>query len=531
MRLLSVKKIFLLVFCLIFFLGIATRAYAKDKKIFLEKDYEQMEKKLVYKISVDTFGDIYNKESKFGLKSVFLHSQQKKGDVESEKKYQEKLKSFIKDHDIYKGKTLLESEKKIVFIYKNLIVKNIYNVFYDDKIYYYKTFYKDFVVDRINKMFEEHFFDNYGKNILKNYLVDFKLTKNDEDDNKKYDEKYDYKKYLAKDSLGINWIEKYKEKYLFEEYIEKYIEEGYCKSLLNIYLICNINDIIKDKTFYNVGVFCVRYNDKNKKNIFNLIKDLLNENTSLYEISNIMRGYSYNRNIEKNLECLKDSENNDYLWKFFSKNRKGTFARIFDGTALGNVVDEYKEHYNIKSDIPNHFINDEENIEAYFALKEVKSADKSFYKFKWISQSQNDSLCSLLNEWHLFNLNVGNFDVNYIEKNNNSVFLKNNSLSEQKVIFDSGDSFYIIKLENLLDKGKIYKIDGSVDSNKFVKEVLNFNSSYRAKLAESLINENKKNIENKVFGYFIKKNIDNGNVKILNDSFKEFLKRKYSIKI
>ena len=528
MRLSSVKKIFL-VFCLIFFFGIATRIYAKDKKIFLEKDYEQTEKKLVYKISVDTFGDIYNKESKFGLKSVFLHSQ-KDGDEKNEKEYQEKLKSFIEDHDIYKGKNLLESEKKIVFIYKNLIVKNIYNVFYNDKIYYCKTFdNKDSVVDN-NKMFEKYFFGDYGKNILENYLVDFKLTKNDEDDNKKYDEKYDYKKYL-KDFRDVNWIEKYKEKRLFEECIEKYCFEGYCRSLLNIYLICNINDIIKDKVFYNVGVFCVRYNDKNKKNIFNLIKDLLSENASLYEISDIMRGYSYNRNIEKNLECLKDSENNDYLWKFLSKSRKGTFARVFDGTALSNVVDEYKEHYNIKSNIPNHFINDEENIEAYFALKEVKSADKSFYKFKWISQSQNDSLCSLLNEWHLFNLNVGNFDTNYIEKNNNSAFLKNNNLSEQKVIFDSGNSFYIIKLENLLDKGKIYRIDGNADSNKFVKEISNFNSSYRAKLAESLIDENKKNIENKVFGYFIKKNIDNGNVKILNDGFKEFLKRKYSIKI
>ena len=521
------RKIFLLVFCLIFFLGIATRVYTKDKKIFLEKDYEQTEKKLVYKISIDTFGDIYNKESKFGLKSVFLHSQQKESDEESEKKYQEKLKSFIKDHDIYKGKTLLESEKKIVFIYKNLIVKNIYNAFYNDEIYYYKAFYDDFGADKINKMFEEYFFDNYGKNILENYLVDFKLTKNDENDNKKYDEKNDYKK-IAKDFLDVSCIEKYKEKYLFEEYIEKYVEKGYCESLLNIYLICNINDIIKDEVFYNVGVFCVRYNDKNKKNIFNLIKDLLNENINLYEISNIMSGYSYNQNIEKNLECLKDSKNDDYLWKFLNKSRKGTFAKVFDGTALGDVVDEYKEHYNIKNNIPNHFINDEENIEAYFALKEVKSADKSFYKFKWISQSQNDSLCSLLNEWHLFNLNVGNFDRDYIEKNNNSVFLKNNSLSEQKVIFDSGDSFYIIKLENLLYKGKIYKIDGNTN-NKFVKEILDFDSSYRAKLAECLIDENKKNIENKVFGYFIKKNIDNGNIKILNSGFKEFLKRKYSI--
>ena len=108
------------------------------------------------------------------------------------------------------------------------------------------------------------------------------------------------------------------------------------------------------------------------------------------------------------------------------------------------------------------------------------------------------------------------------------MFLKNNSLSEQKVIFDSGDSFYIIKLENLLYKGKIYKIDGNTN-NKFVKEILDFDSSYRAKLAECLIDENKKNIENKVFGYFIKKNIDNGNIKILNSGFKEFLKRKYSI--
>ena len=273
------------------------------------------------------------------------------------------------------------------------------------------------------------------------------------------------------------------------------------------------------------------YNKENKRNIFNLLSDLLKKNKNLYEISDIMNGYVYNQSIENNLDRIKDDENNLVSWNFLTKNGK---KEVFDGTTLGNITKEYNNYYiNLNGNIiPKCFIDNEENIAAYFALKEIKGEENSFLKFKWISQSQNNILCSFLNEWHLFDFVFD--DNNYIKQNDyirqkdSLVFLKNNNLLDpnQNLIFDSGSSFYIINLKKILNKSKMYQIIS--DDNTIKLRTLNFNSDLIINLVESLIDDDEERITNKAFDYFIKMNIKNKNIKISNDGFKKFLKRKYN---
>ena len=279
-----IKKIFLLIFCIFFCLGVITRIYAKNKNIFLEKDYEQAEKNLIFKISVDIFGEIdsnffenfdfiikkvSNKKDEkecleeiknyfddLNLRNIFLNFQKKNNSDE----YKKKLEKFIKNHKIYEENSLLESEKKIAYIYKNIIVKNIYRDFFDDKLYYYKAFEKE-QYDFFNDCFERYFFGSHNGKILKEYLKEFKFTKKNKD-NKNYDNKNNYifnklnfKKYYFYDDVSCYGS------HIFNKFILKeHCFNGYCKSLLNIYLLYNINDIIKDKVFYNIGVFHVDYN-------------------------------------------------------------------------------------------------------------------------------------------------------------------------------------------------------------------------------------------------------------------------------
>ena len=244
-----------------------------------------------------------------------------------------------------------------------------------------------------------------------------------------------------------------------------------------------------------------------------------------------MNGYVYNQSIENNLDRIKDDENNLVSWNFLTKNGK---KEVFDGTTLGNITKEYNNYYiNLNGNIiPKCFIDNEENIAAYFALKEIKGEENSFLKFKWISQSQNNILCSFLNEWHLFDFVFD--DNNYIKQNDyirqkdSLVFLKNNNLLDpnQNLIFDSGSSFYIINLKKILNKSKMYQIIS--DDNTIKLRTLNFNSDLIINLVESLIDDDEERITNKAFDYFIKMNIKNKNIKISNDGFKKFLKRKYN---
>ncbi|MBP5301401.1 MAG: hypothetical protein J6Y70_00715 [Bacilli bacterium] len=524
----TIKKIFIFLL-LIFCLSLTVKIYVGDKNIFTEEEYKKIEKQLTYEMAKNTFGSATsdnvskekNNDNELTLKEIFINHH-KNYKVKKNNNYAKQLDIFVKNHEIYRTNSLENSEKKIAYLYSNLIVKNIYKDFYFSIRRQFRAINQD-KFNHFQDMFENYFFDTYNKNICSRYSIDLEKENWKQANNTEnyYNEDKNYNK-------PINII---KNRENFKKYIKEICINGYCDSLLNAYIFENINDFAKDQLFYKINMFTINFNQKNKKDVFDTIDLFLANNNDLFQLSNIMKGFKKNP-IFNQLEPVKDEKNKNLKWKilnnFVFDNKKEEVKKneeviVYEGTSLNELFQECLKYYDYyESNImPKKIIKNEDNLQAFLTIKELEIMEKSFSKTLWVTQQNDNDLLSNLNKWRLFDIKDINNNDNIFNYKNKSFLTKKYKSQKKDLIFNDDSKLYIIELVSLINDKKISFFNKNKNRNISINDIL--------ELSNSLIENNKNTIKYKSLNYFIKQNIKNKNIKFKHKGFENLLKRKYAI--
>ena len=431
---------------------------------------------------------------------------------------------FIKNFKLTKEEQLEISIEKIKIQYESItqkIFEELFNVISSKENGKYLNdglFYEDFFIENIkNECYIVDEKNNFAT--VKNKIL---MKKKNVDNWKDFVDCSSAEKKGKKGYLHVT------DSKIYDDYIKKYILPiVYNKLMTRDFIIKNYYSKIINSNARKINILSIPFDEKNNGDIFMLIKDCLNRNKDINFIDYVMSGFigidtssdAYNLLVNNNFKKIKTVNNYDLIWECKTNENgdkildpsKYIKTYVFEGTRLGNIVNEYLNTHEIFFDGKN-FIHKCKNFNIEkrkidILLLENMARTKQFVKNKlWVTKDNlnldvefsnklfssniadiidndkkkdeynftSDDYAKYLlinNSYKAFliqNFNDDNYDINDMIILNDSVNKKYNVIEIEEAVSSSK-----LSLNSLSDKSYINKNDNIVKNIKNRCEIIN----------------------------------------------------------